>query len=167
MKMQQSNHVGTPDWLTLDRDERVLLRMQPSKNVLLLTFGVGTAMLLGVGVLALVADVAVPTARLLSTAILVFIFVLTAVVYLLTRRREYVVTTASAYEAVGFRSKNVEGVDLGQATDVMVVQSGWQRRLNVGEVRLIDDSGEQLRLRYVEHPAWIRERITDAIEEQA
>lgn len=161
------DHVGTPDWLTLERDERVLLRVHPSKNVLLVTFGIGTVLLLGVGVLALVADVAVPTARLLSSAVLVFIFGLTSVVYLLTRRVEYVVSTGKAYEAVGFRSKEVDSVDLNRVTDVTVVQSDWQQRFNVGEVRLSSDQGEILRLRDVEHPVWVQERITDAIDEHA
>lgn len=165
--MQQSTHVGTPDWLTLGRDERVLLRVKPSKNVLLLTFGVGTALLLGVGAIALVADVAVPTARLLSGTVLVFVFVLTGVIYLLTRRREYVVSTTDAYEAVGFLSKDIDSVHLRQVADVSVVQSDWQRRLNVGEVRLTGDGEELLRLHYVEHPVWIRERVADAVDEQA
>lgn len=165
--MGQTSHVRTPDWLTLEKDERVMLRVQPSKNVLLLTFGIGTSLLLGVGVLALVADVAVSTARFLSTAVLVFIFVLTGVVFLLTRQREYVVSTVKAYEGVGFRSKEIDAVDLDRITDVDVAQSGWQRRLNVGDVRLTGERGELLRFRYVEHPAWICERVTDAINDGA
>lgn len=162
--MDHGRHVGTPKWLTLDRDERVWLRAHPSKNVLLATFVVGTVLLLGVGALALTFDVPVPTARLLSTAVIVFIFVLTGVVYLLTRRLEYAVSTHRAYRVVGLASKEVESMDVTDVADVTVVQSGWQRRLNVGEVRL-DGDGERFRFRYVEHPEWIRERIVETVED--
>lgn len=156
--------MGTPTWLTLDRDERVWLRVHPSKNVLLVTFGVGTLLLLGVGAVALTFDVPVPAARLLSTVVLVFVFVLTGVVYLLTRWFEYAVSTHRAYRAAGFTSKAVDAMALSEVDDVHVLQSGWQRRLNVGEVRLEADGEVSFRFRYVEHPEWIREQIAETIE---
>lgn len=118
--MGHSRHVGTPSWPTLAPDGRV----HPSKNVLLVAFVVGTLLLLAVGVLAPVSDVAVPTARPLSTAVLAFVLVLTAAVYLGTRRLEYVVSTRRAYRTVGSTSKSVAAVELDDVADVRVVQSG-------------------------------------------
>lgn len=163
--MSQRQHVGTPGWLTLAPDERVVVRARPSKNALLATFVVGTVLLLAVGGLALAFDVPIPTARLLSTAVLVFVFVLTATVYLLTRRREYVVSTHGAYLAVGLTSPEVTSARLADVTDVAVVQSYWQRRLGVGEVRFDGDGGELLRFDYVEHPEWIRERVRETVDD--
>lgn len=161
--MNSRAHVGTPRWLTLDRDERVWLRVRPSKNLLLVTFAVGTLLLLGVGALALTVDVPVRIARLLSAAVLVVVFLLTAVVYLLTRRHEYAVSNRRVYAAVGLTSTEVEQVDLSRVTDVTVVRPGWQRRLNLGEVRLSNDGEPLVRLRYVEHPEWIRDQLLDSL----
>lgn len=162
--MGHESHVGTPTWLRLDTDELVRFRANPSKNVLLVTFAIGTTLLLAVGVLALLFEIAIPTARRLSAAVLIFIFVLTGVVYLLTRRLEYAVSTHRAYRAVGLLSKEVESVDLGDVTDVTVTQSGWQRRLNVGEVSLDCEDRVPLRFRYVEYPEWTGDRIRELIE---
>lgn len=162
--MSHSRHVETPGWLTLDTDERVWLRVHPSKNVLLVTFVFGTLLLFAVGALALAFDIAVSTARLLSAVVIAVIFLLTAAVYLLTRRLEYALSSHRAYRAVGLVSKDVDSVDLTDVTDVGVVQSGWQRRLDVGEVRLETESGTPFRFRYVEHPEWVQEQVAERIE---
>lgn len=162
--MSGRQRVGTPTWVTLEPDERVWLHVHPSKNVLLVTFGVGTGLLLAVGGLALAFDIAIATARLLSTVVLVFIFGLTGVVYLLTRRLAYAASTHRAYRAVGLTSKDVESVDFADVTDVSVVQAGWQRCLNVGDIRLHADGDEPVRFRYIEHPEWVRERLLEMLE---
>lgn len=148
--------------MSLDTDERLLVRVRPSKNLLLVTFAVGTVLLIGVGVLAVVFRIPIPAARLLSVAVLVFVSVSTATVYLLSRRLEYAVTTHRACRAVGVTSKEVVSVALADVTDVTVVQSGWQRWLGVGEVRLAGGAGELLRFRFVEHPEWIHEQLREA-----
>lgn len=162
--MSATRHVGTPDWLTMEPDERVWFRARPSKNVLLGTFVVGTLLLLAIGALALTFDVAIPTARLLSGGVLLFVFGLTGVVFLSTRRVEYALSTHRAYRAVGFTSPDVESVPLSAVTGVRVERSTLERRLGVGEVHLDGADGTLLSLRYVEHPEWVGERIRERVE---
>lgn len=162
--MSHPSHVGTPDWLTLDTGEKVWVRARPSKNLLLVTFVIGTVLLLGVGLVALLFTVDVDTARTASFAILLFIFVLTAGMYLWTQRYEYVVTSHRICEAVGLASKHVSEVDLNQVREVTVEQSGWQRRLNIGELRFVTESDETVRFAFVENPQWTYERVLESVD---
>lgn len=162
--MSLPGHVGTPSWLTLDADERVWLRAHPSKNLLLATLIVGTLLLIGLGVVAVLVDVGVATARRMSSVVLVFVFVLTAVVYLLTRSNEYVVTSHRICEAVGLTSKVVETVELADVDEVTVTQSRWQSWLNVGTLEFVGDGGVTIRFTLVEDPQGTRDRIVEAIE---
>lgn len=162
--MSASGHLGPPDWLTLDSDESLRVRARPSKNLLLGTFVIGTALLLGVGVLAILADIDIMTGRLLSFVVLLVIVVMTGSVYLVTRRREYVVTSRRVCEAVGLLSKQVSAVDLDEVADVSVEQSDWQGWLNVGSLRFVTDDGNAVRFALVENPQWVYERTLESLE---
>lgn len=162
--MSAPGHLGTPDWLTLDNDESVRVHARPSKNLLLGALVIGTALLLGVGVLAILADIDIMTGRLLSFVVLLVIVVMTGSVYLVTRRREYVVTSRRVCEAVGLTSKRVSAVDLDEVADVSVEQSDWQGWLNVGSLRFVTDDGNAVRFALIENPQWVYERTLEVLE---
>jgi len=162
--MSASRHLGPPNWLTLDSGESLRVHARPSKNLLLATFVIGTALLLGVGVLAILADIDIMTGRLLTFVVLLLIMVMTGSVYLVTRRREYVVTSRRIYEAVGLTSKQVSAVDLDEVQDVAVEQSGWQGWLNVGSLRFVTDDGNAVRFALIENPQWVYERTLESLE---
>lgn len=163
-RMSAPGYLGTPNWLTLDSDEQVRIQARPSKNLLLATFVIGTVLLLGVGVLAILADIDIMTGRLLSFVVLVVIMVMTGGVYLMTRRREYVVTSQQVYEAVGLLSKQVSAVDLDDVQDVTVEQSGWQGWLNVGDLRFVTEDGNAVQFAFIENPQRVYERTLEALE---
>lgn len=161
--MSLPGHVSTPGWLTLDADERVWMRARPSKNLLLATLVLGTALLVGVGVVAILVDVDVVVARRLSSLVLVFVFVLTGAVYLLNRRHEYVVTSHRVCEAVGLTSTEVTTVDLADVDEVTVEQTGWQALLNVGTLEFDTSGADSLRFSFVENPQWARDRALASV----
>lgn len=162
--MSLPSHVGSPEWLTLAPDEQVRIRARPSKNLLLVTFVVGAVLLFALGVVAAVFTIDVETGRLVSLVVLVFVFVLTGSVYLLTRRREYVVTSQRVCEAVGLTSKEVTSVDADDVRDVAVEQSGWQARFDIGSLRFVTDDGTTIRFAFVENPLAVYERALDSLE---
>lgn len=162
--MSTPTHVSTPTWLTLDRGEQVWVRARPSNNLLLATFAVGTVLLVVFGVVAAVGDIGIGVGRLASFAILLFIFLLTGAVYLVTRRREYVVTSRRICEAVGLTSKEVSAVDADDVADVTVDQSTWQSWLGVGDLEFVTADGETVRFTAVENPHWIHERVRQSVE---
>lgn len=158
-----ADRLGPPEWLALDGDERIWVRARPSKNLLLATFVVGTVLLVGLGVVAATFAIDVETGRAVSFAVLLFVFLLTGGVYLVTRRREYVLTDRRACEAVGLFSKRVSAVDLEDVRDVFVEQSGWQAMLNIGTVRLVTDE-ETLRFVLIENPRQVHQRLLESID---
>lgn len=161
--MSLPGHVNTPDWLTLETDERVWMRTRPSKNLLLATLVLGTALLIGVGVLAILVDVGVYDARRLSSLVLVFVFVLTGAVYLFNRRHEYVVTSHRVCAAAGLTSTEVITVDLDDVDEVSVEQTGWQALLDVGTLEFVTNGADTLRFSFVENPQWARDRALESV----
>lgn len=162
--MSAPGHVGTPEWLTLERDERVLVWARPSKNLLLLTFVAGTVLFVALGVVGILFTVDVDTARTVTLALLLLLFVATAGVYLLTGYREYAVTSHRVCTATGLGSKEVSTVETGAVRDVVVEQAGWQSLVNVGDLRFDVDGGPAVQFTAVEKPGRVHERVLAAIE---
>lgn len=162
--MNSPGRIDAPDWLTLDADEQVRVRARPSKNLLLVTFVVGTALLLGVGVVAVLFDIDIMTGRLLSVAVLLVIMLMTGGVYLLTRRLEYVVTNHRIYEAVGLTSKEASAVDLDDVNDLHLEQSNVQGWLSVGDIRVETDDGTAVRFRSIGNPQLVYEHTLELLE---
>lgn len=162
--MTTSGQLDTPDWLTLDTDEVVRVRARPSKNLLLVTFVVGTILLLGVGVVAVLFDIDIMTGRLLSVAVLLVIMGMTGGVYLMTRRREYAVTSHRIYEAVGLISKEVSAVDLDDVDDLRLEQSNVQGWLSIGDIRVDTDDGTAVRFRSIGDPQLVYEHTLELLE---
>lgn len=159
-----SGHVGTPEWLTLERDERVLVRAGPSKNLLLLTFIAGTVLFLALGVVGILFTVDVDTARTVTLVLLLLLFAVTAGVYLLTGYREYAVTSHRVCTAAGLGSKEVTTVDADAVRNVEVEQAGWQSLVNVGDLRFDVDGGQAVRFTAIEEPNQVHERALAAVE---
>jgi uncharacterized membrane protein YdbT with pleckstrin-like domain len=162
--MSIPDHVGTPEWLTLERDERVLVRASPSKNLLLLTFIAGTVLFLALGVVGILFTVDVDTARTVTLVLLLLLFAVTAGVYLLTGYREYAVTSHRVCTASGLGSKDVTTVDADAVRAVIVEQAGWQSLVNVGDLRFDVDGGQAVRFTAIEEPDRVHERVLAAVE---
>jgi uncharacterized membrane protein YdbT with pleckstrin-like domain len=162
--MSIPDHVGTPEWLTLERDERVLVRASPSKNLLLLTFIAGTVLFLALGVVGILFTVDIDTARTVTLVLLLLLFAVTAGVYLLTGYREYAVTSHRVCTASGLGSKDVTTVDADAVRAVIVEQAGWQSLVNVGDLRFDVDGGQAVRFTAIEEPDRVHERVLAAVE---
>lgn len=162
--MSTHSHVGTPEWLTLDRDERVWVRARPSKNLLLLVVAVGTALFLALGIVGILFSIDVDIGRTVSLVVMILLLVLTAGVFLLTRAREFAVTSHRVCAAAGLGSKEVTTIELDEVTDVDIRQTGWQSLVRVGDLRFVDGDGEALRFTSVEQPNRVHERVLEAVE---
>lgn len=129
-----------PEWVTLSPEERVWLVASPSTNLVLASLAVGFALLVvmsvGVGFTA-----SLETGRAVSFVTLVAIVALLVGAYGLTRTRQYVLTSERALAGVGLRETRTESVALGAVDDVAVRQSGWQRPLDIGTVRVVTAEG--------------------------
>lgn len=162
--MSEADRPRPPEWLRLEPDETVWLRATPSKNLLLAGVGVGFVLLVvgsvGVGV---VGDLR--TGRLLSASMLAVILGLLGGVFLLTERREYVLTSERAYRRVGLTSETVEDVALDRIRDVSLEQSTWQRWIGVGSLQFVaEDPDEDVRFAFVENPHHVFKRVTEYVE---
>lgn len=162
--MSSHSHVGTPEWLTLDRDERVWVRARPSKNLLLLVVAVGTALFLALGVAGILFSIDVDIGRTVSLVVMVVLLVLTAGVFLLTRSREFAVTSHRICAAAGLGAKEVTTLETDAVTDVTLEQTGWQSLVKVGDLRFVDGDGETVRFTSIENPNWVHERVLEAVE---
>lgn len=151
-----------PAWLTLDDDERVWLRVSPSRNLVLAALGGGFALLLVMSVtVSAMRDIG--TGRAVSLTVLVVIVGLLLAAFLFVRRNEYVLTDARACTGTGFGSKRVTSVDLTEVRDVTVEQSTWQQLVNVGTLQFVTD-GSDLTFALVENPAYLQQQVLQVVE---
>lgn len=157
--MSLPRDVSPPAWLTLEDQERIWLRARPSKNLLLATFVVGTVLLVTLGVAAAALPIDVETGRMITTVVLLAVFVLTGGVYLVTRRREYVVTSQRVCEAVGLTSPEVTSIDLADLQDVTFEQSNWQSWLHIGSVLFVTEDETAVRFDFIEDPRYVYEYV--------
>lgn len=154
---------AAPDWLTLDADERVLLRTNPSTNLVLASLVGGmTVMLVMAVVVGFVTDHA--TGRILSFVVLVGIVLLISWAYVMTKRREYIVTSERVCAAVGFTGKRVRECPLEVVRDVTVERAVWQQLFRVGTVRLVSSDGE-IRFGHVGHPIQIQQYVLQFVDD--
>lgn len=160
--MSDRQSVRTPAWMTLAPGERVLLRARPSTN-LVLAGVVGGFLLITVGALPFVAANAVTAGRRVTFALVVFVLLFVAVIFLLIRRREYVLTSERASVAIGVTSKEVRSVDLDDVREVSLEQGRWKRWANVGDLRFVTDGGEDLAFGFVGNPHFVYERTLEVL----
>lgn len=145
-----------PAWVTLADGERVWLRVQPSRNLVLAALTVGFALLLAMSVaVSAMSDLA--TGRAVSLAVLLLIVGLIVAAFLVTRRREYVLTSDRVCAGVGFRNKRGESLAVEDVHDVVVEQSTWQQLANVGTLRFVGD-GDELDWPLVGNPAYLQQQ---------
>jgi uncharacterized membrane protein YdbT with pleckstrin-like domain len=153
---------ASPEWLDLRPDERVVLQAAPSSNLVLVSLIAGVAMMLGMAVVVGFFT-SVATGRRVSFVVLVGIVALIAGTFVLTKRREYVVTTARVCTAVGLTGERVTEYPIEHVRDVTVEQSGWQQLFNLGTLRFATDD-EDVRFSLVENPTGLQGRILQFIE---
>lgn len=151
-----------PEWLDLEEEEYVLVRTAPSSNLVL------AGLLLGVGLMLAMAVLvgfftSRATGRTVSFTVLVLIVALIAATFLLTKRREYVVTDRRACAAVGFLDRDVSQCSLSGVTDLAVEQSTWQQLFNVGTLRFETD-GECVDFRLLEDPTGVQSRLLGMVD---
>lgn len=155
--MSDIQSVRTPPWLTLDPDERVLLRASPSTN-LLMAGVVGGFFLITLGSLPFIATGAVDAGRRTTFALTGLVVVVVVWLFLRIKRREYAVTDKRVAVAVGLREKAVESVGLDEVEEVSIEQSRLQRLLRVGTLRF-DAGGEELAFDLVGSPQFVHDQV--------
>lgn len=146
--------------MTLDTDERVLLRADPSTN-LLMAGVVGGFFLITLGSVPFIALGAVDAGRRTTFAITALVVVVVLWIFLQIRRREYAVTNKRVSVATGLRSREVRSVDVAEVTDVSLEQNRWQRWLSVGTLRFVTDGDDDVAFDFVGSPHHVYERALD------
>jgi membrane protein implicated in regulation of membrane protease activity len=149
--------------MTLHAGERVWLRATPSTNLVLASLAVGFVLLVAMSiVVGTLTDLA--TGQAVSFVILVLIVALLVAAYLVTERREYVLTSNRACVGTGLRSKWVSAIAIGNVRDVRVEQSRWQRWVDIGDLRFVTDDGTTVRFAHVDDPAALHEHAVEIVE---
>lgn len=153
---------SAPDWLEPQADEYVLLRASPSQNLVLASLIVGVVAMV---VMAVVVGffLGVRYGRLVSFAVLLLVVALIAGAFVVTKRREYVLTSQRVCAAVGLTDKRVTVYPLEGIHDVTIEQSGWQQLFNVGTIRFSSGDGGVAFL-LVENPAGLQRRILQFVD---
>ncbi|PSP88929.1 hypothetical protein BRC90_06360 [Halobacteriales archaeon QS_4_69_34] len=155
--------VDPPEWVTLDGEETMQLWATPSNNLLLGVLALSGVLIVVMGlVLSLAVDLA--TGRVLAAAMIALVFALLALAYLTMQRYEYVVTDHRAYERRGLLSKTVRQIPLRQVRAVKVEQSAWQGWVGIGHLLLTSDTGDDMRLAFVENPAAVRDTVSSVAD---
>lgn len=152
-----------PDWLDLDGDERVLVRARPSSNIVLASLIVGLILMFTMAVVVSFVTTH-RTGRLLSLGVLLGIVGLLVLAFLVTRRREYVLTSHRVCSAVGFLEKEVTSVPVGRVCDVTVQQSWWQQLFQVGTLHFALDGGDGVSFQLVEDPSTLQQRVLQFVD---
>lgn len=151
-----------PEWLSLAAGERVLLRAEPSKNLVLAALTAGFVLLLAMSVLvSALSDLR--TGRAVSFAGLVAIVGLIVGAYLVVQRREYVLTDERVCVGVGLRDERVATVDLGDVEAVTVEQAVWHRPVDVGTLRFVTGDRD-LAFSFVETPHRLHEQVLGVVD---
>ncbi len=160
-----SHRPDSPEWITLETDERVWLVASPSNNILLASLVLGFALLIvmSVGVSFLTS---LATGRVVSFATLIFIVALLLGAYGIVRTRAYLLTSDRAVVGVGLTEKQTSSVSLDAIDEVQIRQSTWQRLLDIGTVQLVTMDGTTVEFALVENPVEIGHevrRLTGAV----
>lgn len=158
--MSETQSVRTPAWMTLAPDERVLLRVQPSTNLVLA--GVfGGFFLITLGALPFIALSAADTGRRVTFAITGLVVVVVVASFVLIKTREYAVTNKRVSVASGLTDKEVRSVEVEEVRDVALEQGWWQRLVNVGTLRFVTDGTDDVEFDFVGDPHYVYEQALD------
>jgi hypothetical protein len=152
-----------PGWLELRDEERVVLRVAPSKNLVLASLTAGVVLMMAMAVVVGFVLSRTP-ARRVSFVVLLVIVAMIAGAFLVTERREYVLTSRRVCAAVGFGSKRVEACSVEAVADVSIEQDGWEQLLSVGTVRFATRDGEGVAFGLIENPAGVHGRVLQFVD---
>lgn len=153
---------SAPDWLEPRADEYVLLRASPSQNLVLASLIAGVLAMVGMAVVV-GFFLGLRFGRPVSFAVLLLVVALIAGAFVVTKRREYVLTSQRVCAAVGLTEKRVTAYPLEGIRDVTIEQSGWQQLFNVGTIRFAAGDGD-VSFRLVENPAALQRRVLQFVD---
>lgn len=160
--MSDGRHVGTPEWLTLARDERVLLHTGPSQNLLLAGIAAGMVLLVVIStVVAALGNIAL--GRLLSFIVVVLVVAILAGIYAFVHRWEYALTSDRVCVATGLVSRERREIPLADVVEVSVDQSAWHRAVSVGDLVFTTTEGP-LRFTLVGRPHRVQEQVLTSMD---
>jgi len=152
----------SPSWLELADEEYVLLRTTPSSNLVLAAVLLGLSVMMAMAVV--VGFLTTPAVgRPVSFVVLIMIIGAIAGTFLLTKRREYVVTDRRALAAVGFLDREVSSCPLSEVRDLAVEQSTWQQLFDVGTLRF-EAADDGVVFRSLENPTGVQSRLLGRVD---
>jgi len=161
--MSETQTVRTPSYMTLEPDERVLLRTGLSMNLIMAGVVGGFLFITLVSVPFIVLGAVDAGRRATFTASGLSMLAVVAI-YLVIRNRDYVVTSERVATASGFRDTEVSSVDVEDVDEVELVQAWWHRLLRVGTLAFVTEDDEELRFGLVGSPQFVYERALDFTE---
>jgi len=164
--MSETQTVRTPSWMTLDPDERVLLRTGPSMN-LLMAGVVGGFFFITLVSIPFIIQGAVDAGRRSTFTASALSMVAVVAIYLVVRNREYTVTSKRVSTASGIRDREVTSIDVEDIDEVELVQDWWHRLLSVGTLQFVTEDDEELRFGLVGSPHFVYERALEFTQESA
>lgn len=162
--MSRTQTVRTPAWMTLDRDERVLLRTEPSTNLIMGGVVAGFFLITFASVPFIVLG-EVDAGRRTTFAVTGFVVVAILWIFLQIRQREYAVTNKRVSVASGIGSKVVTSIDVEDIDDIRLEQDRWHRLLSVGTLLFVTDDDDDLQFDLVGSPQFVYERALDFIQD--
>lgn len=158
--MSETQSVSTPSWMTLDPDERVLLRANPSTNLIMAGI-IGGFFVITLGSVPFIAVGAVDAGRRTTFALTALVVIVVIWTFIQIRQREYAVTNKRVAIAEGFRSKDVRSVDIEDVTEVSLEQDWWHRLMSIGTLRFVTDVDGDIKFGFVGSPHYVYERALD------
>ena len=161
--MSETPSVRTPSWMTLQPDERVLLRSGPSMNLLMAGVVGGFLFMTVISVPFIVLGAVDAGRRVTFTAAALSMLAVVGI-YLVIRNHDYAVTSDRVATASGFRDTEVSSIDVEDVDEVELVQAWWHRVLRVGTLAFVTENDEKLRFGLVDSPHFVYERALDFTE---
>jgi uncharacterized membrane protein YdbT with pleckstrin-like domain len=149
--------------MTLQPDERVLLRSGPSMNLLMAGVVGGFLFMTVISVPFIVLGAVDAGRRATFTAAALSMLAVVGI-YLVIRNRDYAVTSDRVATASGFRDTEVSSVDVEDIDEVELVQAWWHRFLRVGTLAFVTENDDELRFGLVDSPHFVYERALDFTE---
>lgn len=162
--MSTSAEVPAPDWLDVEPGETVWLHASPSKSLVLVGVGIGFVVLVGVSALVgALGDVLI--GRALSAVMLVSLLLLLIGPFLLSERREYVLTNSRVIEKPALPWRSDTWIPIENVEAVSLEQSSWEGYMGIGDLRFDTvHNAHDLRFAYLDDPHLVFEKVSERLD---
>lgn len=152
-----------PGWLDAEPEERVWLHVTPSKSLVLVGVALGFVLLVVVSVIVgTLGDILV--GRTLSAVMLVSLVGLLVGPFLLSERREYLLTDRRVVRRSALTRRDETELRVEAVDSVALEQSTWQQWVGVGDVRFVAGGGApDLRFAHLDEPAQVFQQVSDRL----